>query len=558
MYNRPPIDPQLTDGQLQNLDALTQGLTGAQLRFFYHLVGSTQGRVDKAELKASRSRLRRDSLAEPILIPASARYINKHFLESKRGRTEPVWDELKARKLIRVHVWDAGKKLSRRFELLPPVLDALREPMGASGGTDGISFTEPLLSASTREGKRGRPPTCSIAGPGGNGRRLEPLLSALRVHNTGRRLVNVEAFWQAYEKLQHDHHCKEQRRDQERRKVSTKDADPDDVARVEKVYYVPDWKYTERHVRHFIESVRRRKPERCTEGPSGTIEYHPHYAVQEKSGRITELSAQQGLKRELKAACLQGIDRVCNYDIESSQLNGLIDVALKLEVDHEAAEHLSANRSRLAADLNVPEKVLKRGIYATVFGSHLINYRKWGNEMSASPLLLAFEELDPTWYRISNDARATRYGALLHELLPLRNTVREVGDRLWEQAVAAESKNKLARNACGIVLRPSFVDAKILKKHPMPTSNRPRVLAAWRRKQALNRRKATLTWKLQGLEAGYIHHLTAMAEHKGFEVIGNEHDGLITLGEIPECAMAQARDKSGFFRARLAKKPISG
>ena len=61
---------------------------------------------------------------------------------------------------------------------------------------------------------------------------------------------------------------------------------------------------------------------------------------------------------------------------------------------------------------------------------------------------------------------------------------------------------------------------------------------------------------LQGREALYIHTLTTLAPKYGFEVISNEHDGLVTIGEIPKAAQAEARRKSGVRRTVLAEKPF--
>ena len=50
--------------------------------------------------------------------------------------------------------------------------------------------------------------------------------------------------------------------------------------------------------------------------------------------------------------------------------------------------------------------------------------------------------------------------------------------------------------------------------------------------------------------------LSIRAPEYGFEVISNEHDGLVTIGEIPKAAQAEARRKSGVRRTVLARKPF--
>lgn len=61
---------------------------------------------------------------------------------------------------------------------------------------------------------------------------------------------------------------------------------------------------------------------------------------------------------------------------------------------------------------------------------------------------------------------------------------------------------------------------------------------------------------LQGLEAAFIHALAVESTRYAFEVVQNEHDGLITLGEIPQAAIEAAKARSGLRRADLVVKPF--
>jgi hypothetical protein len=61
---------------------------------------------------------------------------------------------------------------------------------------------------------------------------------------------------------------------------------------------------------------------------------------------------------------------------------------------------------------------------------------------------------------------------------------------------------------------------------------------------------------LQGQEAAYIHHLTLLAKDYGFIAVSNQHDGLVTLGEVPDDAKALAAKLSGFEDAHLEEKPF--
>jgi hypothetical protein len=62
---------------------------------------------------------------------------------------------------------------------------------------------------------------------------------------------------------------------------------------------------------------------------------------------------------------------------------------------------------------------------------------------------------------------------------------------------------------------------------------------------------------LQGSEAAFIFALTALAGQFGYVVLANEHDGLVTVGEIPAQAVALARHLSGLDSAKLTEKPFT-
>jgi hypothetical protein len=63
---------------------------------------------------------------------------------------------------------------------------------------------------------------------------------------------------------------------------------------------------------------------------------------------------------------------------------------------------------------------------------------------------------------------------------------------------------------------------------------------------------------LQGQESFFIHHLTILASKFGYRIMANEHDGLITIGEIPKEAITEASRLSGLKYARLVEKPFEG
>jgi hypothetical protein len=62
---------------------------------------------------------------------------------------------------------------------------------------------------------------------------------------------------------------------------------------------------------------------------------------------------------------------------------------------------------------------------------------------------------------------------------------------------------------------------------------------------------------LQGVEAGYIHWITVLSKDFGYTCLSNQHDGLVTIGEIPEEAREIAKQRSGLKYAVLEEKAFN-
>jgi hypothetical protein len=60
------------------------------------------------------------------------------------------------------------------------------------------------------------------------------------------------------------------------------------------------------------------------------------------------------------------------------------------------------------------------------------------------------------------------------------------------------------------------------------------------------------------LEAAFYHSVTALsATRTDFDIVANNHGGLITRGPIPAGVIDKARKMSGFARAGLTQKPFA-
>jgi hypothetical protein len=146
-------------------------------------------------------------------------------------------------------------------------------------------------------------------------------------------------------------------------------------------------------------------------------------------------------------------------------------------------------------------------------------------------LLTAVNEDAQAYEKLSNAFRET-VSPLLKDLDALFEYYK--GVYIPEVSYRASKGQKFIKNACGMTLN----------------------VTEWSTRSLGAQRKTLFPFLLQGTEAAFIHHLTLLGETYSYEPIANEHDGLITIGPIPEQAVEQARALSGFHYAELEIKPF--
>lgn len=61
---------------------------------------------------------------------------------------------------------------------------------------------------------------------------------------------------------------------------------------------------------------------------------------------------------------------------------------------------------------------------------------------------------------------------------------------------------------------------------------------------------------LQGLEAAYIHNLCVLSKAHGFRPVSNQHDGIVTIGQVPDAAHQEAMHLAGMRYGILIEKPF--
>ena len=508
MMPNTPLFPAFTTLQLARFEETVEDLPERSKKFLLHLIASSQASADRSLIGSSEDGVIRRHPS----IPIPCDFISSHFLEGlpARSATEQAWSPLMERGLIEREHNNVGRHLARRFSVTPKLHECLSLQLTPR------EVTEPRVNSRSGGKVRGPLTQTKLTGRQDNGRLRDPLYAAMRVHRDGIHLFNADAFHEAARDFKQEHRQAEAMEQ------------PANSARS----MVP-WVHYDMHIESFLRRINERRPRQWKESPD-ILAYNPRYEVQWISGRITDKSGQQGLMRRLKAAALSGIDDLHNYDIKASQLHGLLDVLGSLGLETESvAAMLSLDRDATASALGISSDTLKVGIYATVFGARIPAYKKWYTQMRKCPLLDALAR-DPLWSQTHIADLREPYRQARGYLMSLYDTVARVQKRLHADACAADSANAQLRNACGLPFRPSTFSGK--SDHDV--------------------RKSLMAWKLQGLEASYIHHLTKMSKHYGYRVIGNEHDGSITLGEIPGEAQWLARQRSGFCSAQLVEKAI--
>jgi hypothetical protein len=282
-----------------------------------------------------------------------------------------------------------------------------------------------------------------------------------------------------------------------------------------------------------LQAILQQQPE-STGG--GLHSYQPAYRVS-TTGRIHQLGgALQSCTGEMKRAAYEGLQMkfdLHNYDLSASQANGLIQFFEEAGTDTgwlKQYRDTPQNKEVYALRAGLSVGVWKTCLLALIMGAHLPRDTK-------SKKNSILKELAKV---------AGGDSAKLRELLngfkdvisPLPQQIESWHKWLLESYLPRHKKH--GRGG-------SFILNHTKKRFSLPKS----LTLGWWNCEGKRRVSAFL---LQGLEAATIHHLTTLGEIYGFQPIANEHDGLVTIGEIPEEAIIEAASLSGFRYASLVEK----
>jgi hypothetical protein len=226
----------------------------------------------------------------------------------------------------------------------------------------------------------------------------------------------------------------------------------------------------------------------------------------------------------MKAAAYEGIE-VWNYDIKGSQLGDVIaatEMVPSVDTDELEEQYQTADtagcdpKTENAEALGISRDTYKSLLYATIFlGS-------WSPDAST-----ALDEANPVTgvpqtLKILRQAGwqegidvETAYERAQSHFSPLKEAVRKLADYLlttyWKEH-RYNASGWVMRNDCGVIFRKS--DYEDASTHKI--------------------RSKVLAWFLQGAESDKMHRLADLCRKEGIEVMGNEHDGLITASPIPK------------------------
>jgi hypothetical protein len=275
--------------------------------------------------------------------------------------------------------------------------------------------------------------------------------------------------------------------------------------------------------------------ERQTTASEDTISYLQNAYEMTFGGRIFfKNGGPQGLMGAVKARAYD-IEGLRNCDIKSCHTTGLRQVADKLQrvgiaVDLSAWKEYPG-KDVIANRTGLPRSLVKVTEHAIKYGAYL------PKSIAQAEAVFADTSIDPGQLQLVEAARKyaedpdEALGKLHDVFADMRRVIKEIADALLNEYYDATNRGGYMHNACGVSFNRRDYD------------------------EGHERQTKVMAWMLQGLEAAFIHSLTILsAENDEFDVVANEHDGLIMKGKIPQEAIEVARHMSGFHRAELVEK----
>lgn len=267
----------------------------------------------------------------------------------------------------------------------------------------------------------------------------------------------------------------------------------------------------------------------------GFIKFTPAYTVS-STGRIH--TPMQNASKEMKRKAFNNVPNLRNYDLRSSQVIGLIQQFKQASLDTSWLENYKDNpqaKYDYADYVGIPVGIWKQCICALLMGGYVPTKALEQKDSKSDIRKYIYENCKDELESLE------AYGRFIEIVAPLKTEINKWHNWLLEvfvPSIGSYTKGKLfIKNPTGITL---IID------------DLPKGKDMWQRKAKV------AAFVLQGQEAAFIHHLTKLSklDKYTFKVLQNEHDGLITLGDVPQDAVDEASRLSGLTPAYLELKPF--
>jgi len=289
---------------------------------------------------------------------------------------------------------------------------------------------------------------------------------------------------------------------------------------------------------------------RQAEGEEGVVTIQNAYKPDDSGGRITfKRGGPQGMLGAVKAKAYD-LEGYRNYDIKSCHTAALKQWADELEelgvdIDTSALDEYPG-KDKVVEDTGLPRGLVKVVEHSVKNSAYL------PASLDQAELIEKIHLEEGRTLQIVDAARKAdvdtdkALSKLYDVFADYRRVAIEIAEALlttyWdEHKQPAGPKGWCMKNHCGV----SFYRSEHIEDKEDDS---------W----CHDARTAVMAWALRGLEGAFCHSITVLsATRTDFDVVANEHDGLITRGPIPAGIIQAAREMSGFHRAELAEKAFA-
>ncbi len=280
---------------------------------------------------------------------------------------------------------------------------------------------------------------------------------------------------------------------------------------------------------------------------NGLAQYEPSYTMQ-KYGRISEQgSGMQSCTREMKKAGFSTIPNVRNYDIVNSQPSILVQQLEEAGIDSTwLEEYIVKDKTYYSYQVNVSKDCWKRCFMALIMGGSIDTKPDVDEEPSNKINEYIWEES-----KLKGDREGeVDIEAYLHKVTKFNEVTSKLQETLkaWHNWII---ETYIPRHAIYPRGRKSLVNKT------GTTFDISDFITKEGKYQTINKLKRQLAaFLLQGAEAAFIFELSVVADYYNYEVISNQHDGLVTIGEVPIEAKEYAKTMTGLKYIVLEEKPF--